>query len=279
MLSFEILLRQKYSLSFLTTTLLITLTTQSSLAFSINPLRSVTPIENWDTEERYTLPDHSKGITTLGSLRSLTRGGTTAFLGTLSRNFSSWNFNSASNDLEGSFDVLGYDAIGRDGVVGGALGLEYKPGAGDPTPQDNTLHWIQRVFSNHKLPDIKDENHGKFEDIIDIGFGVTTPFYDALTDEEIKSGKPPLPEGIFSDFSRRGDIDKNHSWLAELYLVEQTAPRQVTIYNGIGWDWGNRVEPVPEPLTIFGSGMGLGLGVLFKKKVQGNRKKQKATKS
>lgn len=36
---------------------------------------------------------------------------------------------------------------------------------------------------------------------------------------------------------------------------------------------------VPEPLTIFASGVSLGFGVLFKKNVQKNRKKQKASKS
>ncbi|WP_026098655.1 PEP-CTERM sorting domain-containing protein [Kamptonema formosum] len=47
----------------------------------------------------------------------------------------------------------------------------------------------------------------------------------------------------------------NHYWSAELYLVEPTAPKQVTIYNGISWGWKNEV--VPEPTTVMGSGLGM----------------------
>jgi hypothetical protein len=276
MLSVEILLRPRYSLSFFTTTLLIALSTQSSLAFSINSL------ENWDTEARYTLADQRQGITTTGSLRSLARGGTTTFLRTLARDFPDWNFNVASSDLTGSFNVSIYDPVGINGrvvngnvgdaIVGAQLNLNYQPGTGDPTAQGNSLHWIQRVFSNHRPPNLND--HGMFEDRIDIGSGVKNPFYDTRTDEEIRNNIPPLAEGTFSDGPRR-EGSRNHSWLAELYLVEETAPRYVTIYNGIGWDWGNTVEPVPEqdvpePLTIFGAAAALGYGAILKRKYSKN---------
>jgi hypothetical protein len=274
MLAHETVLRQKYSFSFFTTTLLIALTTESSLAFSINTVRTDIS-ENWNTEQTYTLGDQRTGITQLSPtpLRSITRGGTTLFLRTLRESFGNWNFNVASNDLAGSFDVSTYDA--RYGVTdqgfeyaGGALQLQYIPGAGDPTPLGNTIHWIQRVFNNHRLSDPNpDDGHDRFADIIDIGPGVTNPYYDTVfTADEIN----------FFDLSSR-EANRNHSWVAELYLVEETAPQQVTIYNGIQWGWGNRVEPVPEPLTIFGSGMGVGLGVLFKKySRKENKKSQKA---
>ena len=271
----ELLLRQRYAVSFLTTTLLIALTTQSSLAFSINTLKSGTPVEDWDTEQRYTLSDQRKGITTLGPLTSLTKGGSPSFLRTLKQSFPSWIFNSVANDLKGSFDVSVYDAVGGPRAAGAALLLKYKPGAGDPTPQSNSLHWIQRVFSNHKLPELPGmDNHNQFEDTIDIGSGVTNPFFDTLTDEEIRQGKTPVEEGVFADLSLR-EASRDHTWVAELYLVEQTAPQQVTIYNGIRWDWGNKVEPVPEPLTIFASGISLGFGVLFKKTLKGTEESKK----
>jgi hypothetical protein len=267
MLSLKIILRQRYSLSFLTTTLLIALTTQSSLAFSITP-----PLYG-AKEESYTLANQSKGVTRLSpiNLTSITRGGTIGFLGTLRRDFRTWTFNPAPNDLAGRFEVETYNAVGiaayagdqKVEVLGADLIFNYIPGIGDST--GSSLHWIQRVYSNHSIT-----GHGNYEDIIDNGSEIANPFYDAPG-----YSAPPY----FEDRVRRPDLDKNHSWLAQLYLVELTGPQQVTIYNGVQWGWENKVEPVPEPITIFGSGMGLGLGVLFKKNVQRNRKKEKASKS
>jgi len=265
MLSLKTLLRQRYSLSCFTTTVLIALTTQSSLAFSITPPRS------GNNEASYTLANQSRGTTRLSSLTSITRGGIIGFLGTLRRDFPTWTFNSAPNDLVGRFEVGAYNAVGeysddtRVGLLGADLLFFYIPGIGDPTPTASSLHWIQRVYSNHSST-----GHGNYEDIIDNGSEVANPFYDGPS-----YSVPPY----FEDRVRRPDLDKNHSWLAQLYLVEQTGPRQVTIYNGVQWGWENKVEPVPEPITLFGSGMGLGLGVLFKKNVQRKRKKQKASKN
>jgi hypothetical protein len=42
-------------------------------------------------------------------------------------------------------------------------------------------------------------------------------------------------EDTFYDTPFRSDIKENHNWDAELYLVEETAPKTVTIYNGIKW--------------------------------------------
>jgi hypothetical protein len=72
-----------------------------------------------------------------------------------------------------------------------------------------------------------------------------------------------------------GDTRNDYYNVAVLYTTEDANGRQgpdqfVVSSNTVD------VAPVPEPLTIFGSGMGLGLGVLFKKNVQGNRKKAKS---
>jgi len=253
----KMFLRQRYSLSFLVTTLLIALTTQSSLAFSINPLGPLGATQDWDPDESYTLADGRTGITNLypRAVLSLPRGGTTSFLSALYLSFPTWTFNPASNDLAGSFVVQIYDAIGTPNRVGAQLRLQYIPGINDPTPSGNNLHWIQRVFDNHNITN--NPGHGNFENVIDIGPGVTNPFYDTAF------GVQPFDERTFFDPPGRNDAGNNHSWLAELYLVDQTAPQRVTIYNGVQWGWNNEV--VPEPLTIFGSGVGLGLGVFFKK--------------
>lgn len=252
----KILLRQRYFLSFFTTKLLIALTAQSSLAFNIN---LDAPLTFNDTQETYTLADQRTGVTRMVPIDpiSITRGGTIGFLGTLRRDFPTWSFNPASNDLAGSFNIGVYDARGTQNEVGGTLGLFYIPGAGDPTPQNNNLNWIQRVVSNHSSTG----NHGSNEDIIDDNsntfLGNNNPFYYDTPTFFDESG--------FSSSRFRQDADREHDWLAQLYLVELTGPQQATIYNGIQWGWENRVQPVPEPLTIFAAGASLGFGVLFKK--------------
>ena len=61
MLSHKIVLRQRYSLSFFATSLAIALTTQPSLAFSVNPLRPVSGTQNWHKDENGTLANQSTG--------------------------------------------------------------------------------------------------------------------------------------------------------------------------------------------------------------------------
>jgi hypothetical protein len=180
-----------------------------------------------------------------------------------------WIFNSADKDLDGSFKVTQYAAVGTTLEVGANLKLKYIPGPDDPLPFVESLHWIQRVISNHNLKDNLHDDMKMNEDVIDIDSGATNPFYKIDFDAD----------GIeFRDSPRRFDPFRNHNWVAELYLVEQTEPQtnpqNVTIYNGIQWGWENNVvvEPAPEPVTIFGSGMGLGLGVLFKKYLSKQKK-------
>lgn len=47
----------------------------------------------------------------------------------------------------------------------------------------------------------------------------------------------------------RPDIDEKHDWYAELYLVQETAPKTVTIYNGISWGWNNTFTP-SSPISL-----------------------------
>ena len=274
MSSSEMLLRQRYSLSFFTTTLLIALTTKSSLAFSITPPTQYLPVQV------YTTPTNV-GLVRLNpvNVTSITRGGTTGFLQTLRQAFKDWTFTPAPNDLAGSFQLEKYlakDVFLSIPVVGAQIELFYNPGNGDPI-LDNSLKWIQRVVSNHgNTPNV----HGNNEDIIDNLYNPNDPYYPYNTNSQ---GVNTDSQGFrsFHDFSARGDQAENHNWLGELYLVKQTAPRQVTIYNGIQWGWSNNsnIQGVPEPLTMFASGVCLGFGALFKKNVQENKRKQKVSKS
>jgi len=260
MLSPEILLRQKCSWSFFATTLLISLTTQSSLAFSINPSGSVGAIRTWLPAQSYTLEPQGTGTTILSpfTVRSITRGGTIEFIRTLKQAFPTWTFNPAPNDLSGSFDVQIYTALGNSSSVGADLFLTYTPGAGDPTPAGNKLNWIQRVVSNHNN---ESNIHGSYQEIIDNQYRLNNPYY--------YSSATGFQERAFDDMPSRPDPNNEHNWLAELYLVEETASETVTIYNGIQWGWKNNVQPVPEPLTVFAAGAALGFGALFKKTIKG----------
>jgi hypothetical protein len=268
----KILLQQKYFLSFLTTTLLITLTTQSSLAFSIKPVGPRGATQNWDPDESYTFfanQNQMRGTTTLSptAVRNLARGGTTGFLTTLRRNFPTWNFLVASTALFGSFEVKTYDAVGTTNEgVGANFLLEYTPSFSDPKPDSGRLNWIQRVVDNHNITG--NPGHGNQEDIIDNGRRTNNPFY--FDPPPLSIGPEAYPfETKFADTPRRGDFSRNHNWLAEVYLVNHIGPKDVIIYNGIQWGWQNRVQSVPEPLTIFASGVCLGFGALFKKTVKG----------
>lgn len=274
----EIVLRQRYSLTFFSTTLLIALTTQSSLAFNIKPLGPLGATENWVPVQSYNLPDHRRGTTRLSpmNVHNLNRGGGAGLWRLLLRDYSNWTFAVSATPLAGTFEVRKYEAIGTVGAVGANLLLKYTPGVGDPTPRDSTLNWIQWVVSNHS-----NEGHGYRNDDIQSG-NSSTPFYF----NERPFAPPSLNysyETNFSGSSRELDSGFNHDWVAETYLVQQTGFRTATIYNGIQWGWENRiqrVQPVPEPLTIFGAGIGLGFGAFFKKTVKARgQNKTKALKS
>lgn len=82
MLSHKIVLRQISSLSFFATSLVIVLTTQPSLAFSVNPLLPVSGTQNWHTDENDTLTNQSTDTMTPNTSadQSVIRGGgTTSF--------------------------------------------------------------------------------------------------------------------------------------------------------------------------------------------------------
>jgi hypothetical protein len=271
----EMLLRSRYSLSFFITTLLIALTTDSSLAFSITPPTDYLPVAP------YIIPPELY-VTTLNPLAvtNITRGGTTGFLQTLNQAFQNWTFNPAPNDLAGTFYINKYRARNeRDSIplVGGEIELFYIPGDGDPI-LDDSLRWIQRVVNNHSFsPNVHGNNADIIDNVTQDNPYPTTPYYPYNTNL-LGDNTDLLGYRSFYDFSTRPDQTQNHNWLAELYLVKKTAPQQVTIYNGIQWGWNNtnitNVQSVPEPLTIFASGVCLGFGALFKKivKVTGQNK-------
>ena len=234
-------LQKQYPIIFLTTTALLALTGQSSLAFSITPNQP--GAGTYVPSEEYNLPPDRQGVTFLSpfsvtkiqpnsdstkKLDDLLKAGFGA-TGTID---TGWTFTFA-NDLAGSFNITQYVAVGKPTEVGANFRLEYKPMGSDPTPAAKELHWIQRVVDNHSITG----NHGDKEDVIDRKATVKSPFYDASW---------AWPEGTFGDKPRR-EPQNNHNWLGEVYLAELTAPKTVTIYNGVQWGWKNQVScPIPK---------------------------------
>ncbi|PPT07655.1 hypothetical protein CKA32_004779 [Geitlerinema sp. FC II] len=194
---------------------------------------------------------------------------TNYFLERLSIAFPSWDFEKSDNDLIGSFDIWEYYTDVNDfrhpgqDYIGSQIKIRYTPGYGDPTPAENQLHWIQRVISNHSSAT---GVHGDDEDVIDVSSGQTNPFYDLIPNISFTD------EDDFADGPKRPDLQNNHVWLGELFLVEipdRSQPKKVTVYNGISWGWRNiyaasnisctfedNVVQNNEPILSSGSGGG-----------------------
>jgi hypothetical protein len=256
---FKISLQPRYSLSFFATTLLITLTSQPSSAFTITSAKN----GNFNNSVGYTLSNGAQGnaflapspVTQLSPMDLEKDGKVAPFLVLLRDLFKpkdGWTFTPAKNDLAGSFELQHYYVcapqtqcgnernVPATGGVGAFIDLTYVPSKGDPTPESSELHWIQRVENNHNATTNK---HGDLENIIDVtASNKTNPYYD----NGFFAG-----ENFFVDRPYRPDEENDHNWTAELYLVEvkepTNAPKTVTFYNGIKWGWGNRITACPVP--------------------------------
>ena len=236
--------RYKYPLAILASAFVLVLTEQVAAAFQLN----VNPGPNNLRLEQRDVVDARTGLH-LGIITAqmsepyvIERGGSDSFLNVLENSFQNWTFEQAEEDLEGSFEITLYDTEitpKSNGIeVGGQTLLYYQPGTNDPRPGRNSLHWIQRVVSNHSFAT---NQHGDDEDVIDIYPGQKNPFYDLIP------GYPHLGGTFFEDRSVRPDIQNDHLWLAELYLAEVKDLNKstvVTIHNGITWGWRNIFTPV-----------------------------------
>lgn len=164
----------------------------------------------------------------------LPTGGTDFFSNALSAQFGApWEFSSAVAPLNGRFIVSKYKAVGACNKVGAQFTVFFDDGDDDLPPLGKT-HWIQVIADNHALP----EGHGVNEYEVD-GAGAN-PYYD-------RAGY--AGPRFFEDDPSRPDGTLYHYWVAELYLVEETAANQVIIHDGIRWGWRNRYA-APEPATL-----------------------------
>ncbi len=265
---------RRYSLVFLSTTLLVTLIEQSSNAITLRQSPTV-----FDYIAPSYFPGVGQGVTYLRAVdpsnpfsRTGVRpfvsliqlGGTPGLLADLQiyRN-EGWNF-SKGRDLKGSFNVRRQYACGSFtacgagvglgigfGGIGSALLLNYVPSTSqrnpDPRPGVNNLYWIQRVVTNYP-PNQPGVSRSYIDNLNLFGNNATHPYFG--------SGLPLDRNGSFRDRPYRpnqgSNLFRDYYWTAELYLAEaDTAnPQMVTIYNGVRWGWQYRFIPDRNPILI-----------------------------
>ncbi|SKB14079.1 conserved exported hypothetical protein [Planktothrix sp. PCC 11201] len=263
---------RRYFLVLLTTPLLVALTGRSGWAFSFTlpsqqPSSPCTLSSLYCNPASYSDPNLGTVTTTIKPVSQLPLGGTNAFFNLLTSSVwaqEGWTFNKAQQNLQGYFDIKVYKPYAQripNYSVGANIQILYNPVIGQD-PIGNNVHWIQRVVSNHgvttPIQGPIDQGHGTSEDKIDV------------VEEQKKPGSITMPNQIFTpyydtvsgladsfrfeDFSTRPDITEDHNWYAELYLVQEIAPKTVVIHNGISWGWENIFTPgPPQPTQTFSS--------------------------
>jgi hypothetical protein len=272
LISGEIKMHKKhYFLVFLATNLLVTLTNQSAMGFSLKFGRGATSYYNPTVP--YVIDANTRGVTYLEPryVAPIKLGGTNDFFKMLNLDndprWLGWNFIPSDKNLYGNFDISTYYACGAQtncgkekldkkwnirGGVGAYIDIKYNPKKTDPKPGEGKIHWIQRVVNNHSMYDEHQISsgagvHGRRHDGIDIPiYQNVNPYYDTVASAN---------ENSFQDRPYRPDANKSHTWFADLYLVEEIAPKTVKIYNGVRWGWINRVyrrknPPLPIPIPI-----------------------------
>lgn len=197
-------------------------------------------------------------------------GGTNDFIKMLNNDvrWQGWDFISSDKNLYGNFEISDYYGCGAQticakerpkdtirGGVGAYIDIKYNPQKTDPKPGQGKIHWIQRVVNNHTIYDEQQSTSGE---------GLHGVRYDGIDIPIFQNANPYYRSGNeFSSFDRpyRIDANESHSRFAELYLVEEIAPKTVKIYNGVRWGWINRVyrrrqDSCPVIKSISGSDTG-----------------------
>lgn len=208
------------------------------------------------------------------NVTSLAAGGSASFLAQMGVQFGGFNIVNGGA-LNGSFNITRYTAINTGAVAGANFSMDYVAGNGDPALNANS-HWIQEVRDNFNITGINGNNNnaptgiGNNEDTIDFlaARGNQTrgnvPYYDVLPTcpappTACTKPVPPAPFAVpphFEDASRRSEPTAavpTITWLADVFLVNQTGANQITVYSGVEWGWQAtftpNVAPVPEAST------------------------------
>lgn len=232
---------KQYPLVLFATTLLLALTQRASFAFGLTPQPQPSASSFYQSQLGYQMADGSgTGIVRVTTPISLAAGATLGFKKTLKNAFPSWNITYATQDLNGTFNIDLYYPSFEPNIqqVGGSIKLDYNAGLDDPQSGRFRLKWIQMVT--------RQDNTGLKTSFIDIADFQPTPFYPG-----------PSTETTFTDGST-GIPQLTSAFYGQLFLVERTAPKTVTIYNGVLWGWRNVFTPSPPPPPTPPSGSGGG---------------------
>ena len=272
-----------YSLGVFSTTVLVALNSQPSSAFTIKPpppagatgtyhsgpLKYTALSKNWTVEldpKLVTVANEKEKMAFKDFLDK-------SKFGTETDPDKKWTF-TLGPELNGDFTILNYFACKPETTcksnlgpplkngVGAAIDIKYNRGDNDPPyntnmPSDatNGIHWIQIYDASDLTPRMA----------IDVDDKQTSPYYD--------DGNPPgtadMSKGLFADVPYRIPVVELTDAFT-LFLVKQTAPRQVTIYSGVRWGFKN----VPEPLTLIASGLAIGFGALCQREYSKKRRQK-----
>jgi hypothetical protein len=102
---------KQHSLLTLTTTLLFTLTAQSSFAFTITYTSQPTPVDY------YVTPAGNQGYTWIPWISKLDLGGTLGLRRLLKNSFPDYKFEKASRDLAGKFNINQWGTIRKPRII------------------------------------------------------------------------------------------------------------------------------------------------------------------
>lgn len=179
----------------------------------------------------------------------------------------SYNFNTAANIADNSFQVHTYTALAptppasngdgfvgnkpncvtNNNCVGSQFYFTYNPTGDDPT---SNLHWVQLLYDNW------DNNNNTVPAFYEIdNNGGTVPYYDEPFTAN-SSGFYDLP-------FRSAHLTDPTTFDALTLLVsgpDATKPGTFTIYGGIEWGWHTSMVPEVDGLYLMTLGL-LGIGV------------------
>jgi hypothetical protein len=250
----------QYSIACFTSALVVAVTGQAGVAFTIIP-NQPGATDNWKPTTSYNA-DGVFGITEVDRrlwTEPLPLGGSFTFRITLGlwafqsdQGLFGWDFKPAERELKGSFEIKDYVACGygelcglelpvdpneelRDDGVGASFHVRYLPAPEDPQLGQGKVHWLQTFGANYT------DRVGLLPNIwyVDNGFRTDTPFADEVNDYVSESSFIDIPYNPGLQAAQ----DKNY-FEAYLYLAEEITPanstrREVKIYNGIKWGWKN----------------------------------------
>jgi hypothetical protein len=105
-----------------------------------------------------------------------------------------------------------------------------------------SAHWVQVIADNYNITN--NPGYGNAENIVDVGNGNTTPYYDV---GGAANGTPAINGSLnFFDAPIRdnqANLNQSDWWLADLFLATgpaNNAPGRVTLYSdGIQYGWAN----------------------------------------